>query len=385
MKILILNNLYKPYARGGAEKYVDKISNAFSRIGHEVVIISTKPVFAKKLVEEKIYYLNSLYSYLDKFPRIFRLLWHIFNLFNVIKYFKIKNIVMNEKPGLIISNNLMGLGFISPMALDQKGIKHLHVLHDAQLLHPGGIIYLGEEKILDTICSKVYQRINSFFFLNTSYVVSPSKWLLDLHKERGFFNNAKGKRLFNPVDINYPLGKTKIKETTNFLYVGQLENHKGVEVLLESIHKIIHNHKNIVFSVLGSGTKEKYLKNKYSNKNIFFLGRQDESGVFQRMFESDCLIMPSKCYENSPTVIYEAAVCNLDFIYPNFGGTAEIGRYFGGIGFDPQKKNSLEETIETYLNNKRDVHKRRELALELSSEKYISQLMDFLGITQKHF
>ena len=45
------------------------------------------------------------------------------------------------------------------------------------------------------------------------------------------------------------------------------------------------------------------------NKYIKFLGWKNKEEIRDLMESSDCLIVPSLCYENSPTVIYEAASC----------------------------------------------------------------------------
>ncbi|MBU2214441.1 hypothetical protein KKA83_00735, partial [Patescibacteria group bacterium] len=64
MKICLINNLYKPYTRGGAEVIVELISQGLLNKNIEVVVISTMPFFVKNLpiVENKIniknYYLS---------------------------------------------------------------------------------------------------------------------------------------------------------------------------------------------------------------------------------------------------------------------------------------------------------------------------------------
>ena len=41
MKICLINNLYKLYSRGGAEKVVERLEAELQSLGHEVVIIAT--------------------------------------------------------------------------------------------------------------------------------------------------------------------------------------------------------------------------------------------------------------------------------------------------------------------------------------------------------
>ncbi|MCK5590955.1 MAG: hypothetical protein KAI72_03265 [Candidatus Pacebacteria bacterium] len=51
MKICLINNLYKPYARGGAEQIVKNIADGLSKKNHLVFIIATKPYFGDRQTE----------------------------------------------------------------------------------------------------------------------------------------------------------------------------------------------------------------------------------------------------------------------------------------------------------------------------------------------
>ena len=44
MKIVLINNLYEPYARGGAEQVVKTIADGLVEAGHKGVVVSTRPV-----------------------------------------------------------------------------------------------------------------------------------------------------------------------------------------------------------------------------------------------------------------------------------------------------------------------------------------------------
>jgi glycosyltransferase involved in cell wall biosynthesis len=385
MKICIVNNLYKPYNRGGAETYVEKLYQGFSDLGCEFFVITTKPSVENVSEEKGVFYLRSLYYHLDKFPKFLRFFWHILNIFNFYKYIRVRNILKKEKPDLLISNNLVGLGFLLPRLFKNLKIKHIHVLHDVQLLHPSGLIFLGQEKILDTYFSKIYQKINSFLFSGINYIIAPSNWILEKHQDRGFFLYSKTKIIFNPLDGHDLTRKREINSSINFLYIGQLEKHKGLLSVLEIMNKITKNKKNINFSVVGDGSLFDELKLKYQNENINFFGRLKKEDVYDKIKVSDCLLAPSLCYENSPSVIYEAASFGIDFIYSDLGGASEIGQYFSGISFSPEKKESLEKIIFNYIANRGENFFNNKKVLELSTEKYIKNLLIFSKVNQKNY
>src|SRR3989338_1906483 len=217
MKILLINNLYGPYARGGAERVVERIAQELLRPKHEVAVVSSRPLkfsifnspargwsalggqFSIKIqipntkYQILYFYPWNLISYynLHKLPKLLRPLWHLINIFNIQSYFKIKNILKQEKPDIVMTHNLMGVGFLTPLAVEKLNIKHIHTLHDIQLLHPSGLMMVGEEKKVDGLFARLYQWLTKKLFASVDVVVSPSQWLLDEHVKRGFFAKAK--------------------------------------------------------------------------------------------------------------------------------------------------------------------------------------------------
>ena len=152
MKICLISNLFPPIERGGAEKVAQAMARGLRKAGHDVFIISTKPQgeFKQEIEDNlKIYRFRPLniYYYLNDFKHhaIVRLLWHFFDIFNFHSYFVIKKILINEKPDLVISHCLMGIGFLLPTLIKRLKIKHFHVIHDVQLAVPSGLILKGQE------------------------------------------------------------------------------------------------------------------------------------------------------------------------------------------------------------------------------------------------
>ena len=65
MKICLINNIYKPYDRGGgSERITDIIVNGLKKAGHDVMVITTKPFFTRpKPTEEQIHYIQPTNSW----------------------------------------------------------------------------------------------------------------------------------------------------------------------------------------------------------------------------------------------------------------------------------------------------------------------------------
>lgn len=344
MKIAILNNLYKPYQKGGAERIVEILKSDFEELGHQTVIITTKPDNKPNHLENPgVYYLRSNYRNLENYSLFFRLFWQIGNLFNLRKYFEVKRILKLEKPDIIITNNLMGLGVLTFLVSGKS--KHLHIIHDIQLLHPSGLMYFGKEKIINSLYAKCYQRITKVVTnLNKkTVIISPSRWLLQTHQNQGLFLKHKTVVINNPFK---PLGQNIATRNRDiFLFIGQLEKHKGIDLFIEAANHF----KNYQFVAIGSGQLKEQIED---TENLVFVGQKTAAEINDFLSRSLALIVPSRCYENSPTVIYEAAALGIPVIAANLGGIPELINRFGGLTFHPDDINSLVEAISQSLSEK---------------------------------
>ncbi|MCK5416067.1 glycosyltransferase [Candidatus Parcubacteria bacterium] len=383
MKICLINNLYKPYIRGGAERVVELTLQGLNNAGHDVFIISTTPNNneEKKVINNNFnqYFIYSKYYNLSKIPLFFRVFWHIWDVFDFITAQKIKNILVKEKPDLIITHNLKGLSFLIPKYIKKLEIKYIHVLHDVQLFYPSGLMMYKEEYKTKKFFVKTYSKICSYLFNSVDKVISPSNWLMNEYIERGFFRNSKKEIIPNPISINNNINfKKDNKEKFRFLYVGLLESHKGVENMLKQFLKLRNSYNNIEIFIVGNGSQDKYLREKFKHEKIIFLGRKDKESVKKIMFNSDCLITPSRCYENSPTVIYEAVSANLFTIASNLGGSIELINEFGGKLFSYNIENDLFIKMKEFLDSREEFeYKKTDNFIEnCSVGNYIKKLLN---------
>ncbi len=430
MKVCLINNLYKPYARGGAETVVELIADGLRNAGHQVFIITTKSPLDNhrrigtrggwedfkgggeiKIGRQGIYYINSLFFNINKMPKFLRLFWHFIDMFDVGSYFAVRRVLKKENPDVVMTHNLKGVGYLIPRAIRNLKIKHIHTLHDIQLLHPSGLMLYGKEKTVNGVFSKFYQFMCRRLFCGSpltkgvggicspDIIISPSKWLLEEHVNRGFFKDSKKVVLPNPMGImNHESGiRNQGERIFKFLYVGLIEKHKGILFLINAFNNwdapadigvggmnapLIKGVGGILESKLliaGSGSKLKHAQELIGkNKNIKLLGRIKNDEAVELMRSSDCLIMPSLCYENSPTVIYEAMASGLPVIASRIGGVPEL--VDDNLLFKPGDEKDLMVKIEWALKNKDKIKKmaasRQKEINEFKDENYIKRLME---------
>jgi len=413
-KVCLIINLYRPYNRGGAETVTEIIAHGLKKAGHKVFIIATKPRSTQHVTHNtkhtthntqhatrntksnpiKIYYINSSYHYLNKIPKFLRLFWHLIDMFDIINYFKIKAILKKEKPDVAITHTLKGIGFLTPLLIKRLKIKHIHTLHDIQLLHPSGLMFYNKEKLLNNLATKIYFNICKKLFNCVQTVISPSEWLMKIHVDNGFFKNSKRIILPNPVEIEADRHRmsgildirclsASISSATatnfHFLYVGQIEEHKGILFLIKVFNALQKYHLNIV----GPGSQLKTAAELAAgNKFITVLGKKSGVEILKLMHSSNCLIVPSLCYENSPTVIYEAVATGLPIIASRIGGIPELIHKFGGMLFEPGNENDLTRQIKYVVKNYQKIKKfseeNKKQIQEYKVNNYISLISNFL-------
>ena len=407
MKICLINNLYKPFNRGGAETVVELMAEGLNRVGYQVFIITTKPILSKQLEvkphdssQQKIYYISSFYYNLNKLPKFLRIFWHVIDMLDLGSYWQVKSILKKEKPDVVITHNLKGVGYLIPLAIKQLKIKHCHYLHDIQLIHPSGLMIYGREEKINSWLAKIYQAFCSRLFDSPEVVLSPSRWLLNFHEQKKFFPLSKKVVLANPTSP-YPLlpesyDGVKIRrgspegrgeadeeergdsEVFRFLFVGQIERHKGILFLIQAFNQV--KEKNCELLIVGTGSLlDKAQKLARENNKIKFLGWKN---IDEMWHLADCLIVPSLCYENSPTTIIKAMTFGLPIIAAKIGGIPELLTVNAGILFEPADKKDLIDKIYWALNNKSELRKisiaGKEKAKQFNTDTFIKKLVELI-------
>ncbi len=347
MKIGIISNLYPPFVRGGAEIVAAMQAETLKQNWQHVFVISSRPKYSTGAeiglrrpdlfsivsdeVNEVLVYRfrpGNIYYYLNDFqyPALVRLLWHLLDTFNIFSYRKVKKILKAEKPEVVLTHNLMGLGFLLPGLLRKLKIKHIHVLHDLQLITPSGLIIKNKENAWEHKFFRglAYVAVLKRLWASPAVVISPSRYLLDTYTKEGFFPLSQKIVLPNPIK-NLTRVVKNISPNLELLYLGQVNKAKGVLALLKIFREI--SRPDIRLHIVGLGQDLSEAKRlAQGDQRIIFHGWLQHSTLQPLLNKTDVLVVPSLCYENSPTVIYEALSLGLPVLVANIGGAAELIR-----------------------------------------------------------
>jgi glycosyltransferase involved in cell wall biosynthesis len=325
--IALINNLYGSYARGGAERVVEELAAQYRDQGTRVVIICLGQ--ENKRIEQDnvvVYYYKApqIFSYmnLNKHASPMKMLWHLFDIYNIFAAKGIKAILEKEHVFLVHTHNLMGLGFLLPKMIHSLGLQHKHTVHDVQLVDPSGILPWNHTK--DSWLQKWHSNIMKKKFASVDEVIFPSQFMQDFYTKRGFFSQAN---LF--VDIS-DLSKEKaikIKHTNKkLLFVGSLATHKGIGTLMQIWEQLgLVGKDDMELHIVGDGELHEHVTAwAKRDHRIVVYGRLDTEKVYELYKESSVLLFTSTCIENRPNVIIEALRFGLPIIAANTGGVSEL-------------------------------------------------------------
>lgn len=343
MKVCVISNLFPPYHRGGAERVVASTIAGLKARGFDVIVITAAPrsagYRASNPVEEdgvRVYrfFPRNLFFYGDDFRHsvALRFVWHIFDVFNIFSYFTIKRILQRERPDVVHTHNLKGIGYLIPLLVRRLGIHYVHTLHDVQLVTPSGIIMKYHEQDFPNnfFLTRLYEWLNRWLFGSPSVLISPSKFLMNFYEARKFFKNSKKIILPNPVDRVGGEAHSFSQDgaVCRFVYLGQIEEHKGVLLLIKTFRELVESDVSTRawhLTIVGGGSRSAQANALAAPcAQITMRGRVGRDELQSILRDADVTVVPSLCYENSPTVIFESFTFGVPVLASAIEGVSEL-------------------------------------------------------------
>jgi glycosyltransferase involved in cell wall biosynthesis len=384
MKIGFVTNLFPPIDRGGAEQVVWRIAHELHARGHDVFVLSTTPFKGASSVHphvserhiQKVYrfYPLNIYHVLNdhRYPKPIRALWHWVDLFSPVPRKVVRNVLKKEKPDIVFSHNFKGLGMQAGRAIENYDALHVHTVHDVQLSIPSGLMIYGEEnaRFNSSRLRGWYEQQVQRAIGSPDVVLSPSQFLADFYTDRGFFEDSDLRVLPNPApNIKVPeFSARDERKKLRLLYAGQLEEHKGVEFLL----KVLNDAEiPIELHVAGNGSLADYVTDwKDKDVRVTYHGFVSLEKLVQLFLSCDGVVVPSLCYENSPTIIYEAFQAGVPVVASDIGGVGElVDDGENGYLFEPGNKHDLLQKLNRLADNADGLFERGD-EIRKQMEKY---------------
>ena len=284
----------------------------------------------------------------------------IFNNLNKLEIF-FKNYLENGRFNLVHVGHPMRLGF-GIRAASSLDLPIVLTLTDFWLLCPTGLAITKNGNLCSSSESgmrcvtecygeiyserlpKRYEEARELINL-AAIVVSPTKFLANIVKNNFHKDVDVVRHGLDYKDI-IPNNKSKNKnDDVTFAYIGTVLPHKGVHVVVDAMNSI--KNKNIQVRIYGNYFHaKKYYENlkeiaKKDNR-IQFLGEYKDSELNEIMKDTDCILVPSIWWENSPLTVLISLAFKIPVITINVGGGAELVKNnINGFNFEIGNSNSL--------------------------------------------
>ncbi len=237
MRIAIINSLYYPDIKGGAEISVKVLAESLQKLGHEMfVICSSDRTRHRNIQGVNVLYLPpyNLYPFKDssKKPLLLKALWHLLDFFNVFMFVRIWQIVRRLKPDVLHTNNLAGLSIAPWLVGKAHKIPVVHTLRDYQLLciMRGAMFRNGKPCSRQCVRCKLFTLLKKQLSRDVKYVVGNSRFVLDRHLHYGDFPKAKTSVIYNSYENNHRHSNGVKSDKLRFGFIERLGPIKGVDL-----------------------------------------------------------------------------------------------------------------------------------------------------------
>lgn len=299
-------------------------------------------------------------------------------LFNPRTYREVREIIRKENIQLVhVHNTLMLISPAVYYAARREGAAVVQSVHNFRLLCPGAVFYRDGHVCEDCLqkglgCALKHRCYRGSFAQTLCCVLS-----MKLHRATGIYKkltyicltefnkqkllSLKGlspEQIFVKPNSVEPAKKIMPWEgrERQILYVGRLEERKGVKVLLESWRRLGPQAPTLV--LCGSGPLESWCGDfvrENGLKNVKALGFVENSRVREMLSESMAMILPTQLYEGFPISIAEAFSVGTPVLVSRLGNAGSlVEEGVTGLKFDQEDPDSIARTVRAFLEEKRD-------------------------------
>ena len=349
MKILIVSWAW--YPTGGDWTYIENIKRLYQEKGHEVIALSTENSLNAQDENEKFFLKTESFKSLNRNRTIS-------NSFKVVKNSVISSDALNMIDDILNKHDIKVAHlhnihhYITPAIiwrLKAKGVKIIWTLHDYKIICPENS-FVSNGKICEkcmsgnfyhcavnkckkqSFAASTLAAADAYIYHSTGTYdkvdafLCPSNFLLNKFKQFGFDDS----RLYltnycydiELIDNFIDNHKIQTQKEDYILYVGRIEQIKGVKTLLDALKGT-----NLKLKIVGVGTELDNLVN-YTLvnqiQNVEFMGFQHKDAVFNLTINCKFVVCPSEWYENFPFSITESFLFSKPVIGSNIGGIPEL-------------------------------------------------------------
>jgi len=218
----------------------------------------------------------------------------------------------------------------------------------------------------DRSSNRLKRILKNIFFAIIEKRIKQKIYLLNDHFSVERLNHScfksKFKFLPDPVVKLRGFNITKPIKKLNFLFIGEISERKGINVLLEVLEKIIHKPINCNFTIAGNApTNKKNIASRINkivnlNKKLIHYNKLDRisnNNFEQLISNADAILCLHQVTDGSSGIIGKAILHSKIVIGPNKGLMSKIiSENKLGITTDVANPNKVLDSINYYIQNK---------------------------------
>jgi glycosyltransferase involved in cell wall biosynthesis len=350
LKFCMVSTFYPPYSFGGDAMHIYRLSNELAKRGHFVDVFHCEDAFL----------LLNKTAPTSEFPnhenvRVHRLksgtgfLSPLLTQQTGVPVLKgeLKNALENNDYDVIHYHNMSLIGIT---ALAYGNAVKLYTTHEHWLVCPMHVLWKFNREVCEKkscfTCQLKGKRPPQLWrstgllekmLKHVDYFLSPSRFTLHKHLEAGLDIPIRHLPYFLPTSTTEKVAPQESSERPYFLFVGRLEEIKGVQ----NIIPVFKNQDKYDLLIAGDGEyKATLLEQSGNSPRIKFLGRLDQNQLANLYQSAVALIVPSICYETFGIIIIEAFSRKTPVIVNNLGALPEVIEDSGG-GYVYQNQTEL--------------------------------------------
>lgn len=340
--------------------------------GEDTVVANEKALLEKK--DHTVYLYTRNNAEIQEAGMLAKIRLACTSVFSLKTYKEVKCLIQEKQIDIVHVHNTLSL--ISPSvyyAAFSCKVPVVQTLHNFRMVCPNGLLFregkiceeciengLGcalkhkcyRDSFLQTFVSCVILKIHRFLgtYKKINYIALTEfnkRKMLEANKKKCILSADKIwlKPHFTfqiPVELPHDI-------KNQYLYVGRLEEEKGIQFLLETWRTL----PEAALIICGSGTKENWCRQyieKHRMQNVHLLGQQTPEMVRQYMAQSQALIFSSTWYETWGMTIIESFSVGTPVIVNDLGnGAALVEEGVNGYHYARNNKESLANVVRHFV------------------------------------
>lgn len=393
MKIVFVNTMYPPEIVGGAEVSVALLAEALAQRGHQVVVVCLHRERGPVVGERdgvRVYRvpIDNFYWPFENNRRrsvLRKLAWHLRDTWNQKAAHRFADILDEENPDVVHTNNLSGFSVSVWREARQRGIRIVHTLRDYSLICKRSTLF-DNGKTCDRRClscavlTSPYKRSSHF----VDAVASNSRWVRDRHIGLGYFSKVPAKVVYNIANLA-EIGQTARLEQGDmvFGFIGRIEPEKGIDVVLRAASRLPATGWRLRIAGIGAADYVDALKAKNHDERIEWLGFLPSQDFYRSV---DVCLISSVWPEPLPRTLIESIAAGRATICSTAGGIPEISMLSALVGvYEPTDDSQLALLMLKAMEDAprwRATHPMSDNFIEqFSSETIVNEYLELYGST----